>query len=309
MKQLVVLSGKGGTGKTSLTAAFAHLANTDSRSFRTMLVDVDVDAANLELVLSPRIIQQENFWGGQTAVINQVLCSECGLCEGVCRFEAVRINVHHNGRYSIDPIACEGCAACVFQCPSEAIAMHDRIVGQWFRSESRFGPLFHAALQPAQENSGKLVTLVKQYARLLALDEEYELVLIDGPPGTGCPVISAASGSDLALIVAEPTIAGKHDMQRVLQVTDHFEIPSLVCINKADVSPVITHEIEKFCQQNRVEFIGRIPYDETFVHAMARGKPITEFNPESAASQALIVVWSKIADELIGRSNEFSEIS
>jgi MinD superfamily P-loop ATPase len=166
MKQVVVLSGKGGTGKTSITAAFAHLSGTNSQSIRMILVDADVDAANLELVLSPRILQREDFWGGQIAEIDQAICSGCGVCEDVCRFDAVSVNGNNNEIYVIDPIACDGCATCVYQCPCEAITMHDQVVGQWFRSESRYGPLFHAALRPAQENSGKLVTLVKQHARL-----------------------------------------------------------------------------------------------------------------------------------------------
>ncbi|MGD9092171.1 MAG: P-loop NTPase [Anaerolineales bacterium] len=298
MKQLVVLSGKGGTGKTSLTAAFAHLSATNSRSIRTVLVDADVDAANLELVLNPRIVQREDFWGGQIAEIDQSTCSGCGICEDVCRFDAVSVNGSNDGRYIIDSIACDGCATCVFQCPCESITMRDQVVGQWFRSECRYGPLFHAALRPAQENSGKLVTLVKQHGRLLAMDEEYELVLVDGPPGTGCPVISAASGADLALIVVEPTVSGEHDMQRALQVADHFGIRALVSVNKADISPVLTKKIEQFCQQKGIEILGRIPFDEMVIRAMARGKPVTEYHPESSASQALRAVWAKLVDVL-----------
>ena len=189
MKQLVVLSGKGGTGKTSITASFAHLAHTDSA--RAVIADADVDAANLELVLSPHVLEEHDFIGGKVAWIDPQKCENCGLCEQVCRFDAISV---HEGLYQVDPIACDGCAACVHQCPTNAIRMESQLAGHWFRSESLFGPLFHAALRPAQENSGKLVTLVKQQARLLAMDEKYPLIIVDGPPGIGCPVISAVSG-------------------------------------------------------------------------------------------------------------------
>ena len=231
IKQLVILSGKGGTGKTCVTAALAHLASANNPPVSIVLADADVDAANLELLLRPRVLESQDFQGGQVARINEDDCLGCGDCAAVCRFEALKI---HNGTYRVDPIACDGCAACVFQCPEEAIVMREQIVGQWFRSDSRYGPLFHAALHPAQDNSGKLVTLVKQHARLLAMDENRHLVLVDGPPGIGCPVISAASGADLALIVAEPSTAGVHDMRRVLATTGHFGVPSLVCINKTN---------------------------------------------------------------------------
>ena len=181
MKQLVILSGKGGTGKTSVAAAFSHMAAEGPDQISAVLADADVDAANLELVLSPHILEREDFWGGQVAIINQNECISGGECMEVCRFNAI---YESRGLYHVDPIACEGCAACVYQCPCEAITMEKQIAGQWSRSETRFGPLFHAELYPAQENSGKLVTLIKQRARLLALDEDYELVIVDGPPGT-----------------------------------------------------------------------------------------------------------------------------
>lgn len=288
MKQLVILSGKGGTGKTSVAAAFSHLAAEGPDQISAVLADADVDAANLELVLAPHIVEREDFWGGQVAEISQASCTSCGDCVDVCRFDAIH---ESDGLYHVDPIACEGCAACVYHCPCEAITMEKQIAGQWFRSESRFGPLFHAELYPAQENSGKLVTLIKQRARLLALDEGHDLVIVDGPPGIGCPVISAASGADLALIVAEPSAAGMHDMHRILQTTDHFGIRALVCINKSDLYPAGTAEITSFCQDHNIKVIGTIPYDLGVTEAMTHGEPVTAYQSTGAAAKALQEVW------------------
>jgi MinD superfamily P-loop ATPase len=295
MKQLVILSGKGGTGKTSVTAAFAYLAVQDDYPIRIVLADADVDAANLEFVLAPELDEREDFWGGQVVQIDLSICAGCGTCQAVCRFDAVH---DKENKYWIDPIACDGCAACVYQCPEEAIRMQPQLAGEWFRSQSRYGPLFHAALKPAQENSGKLVTLVKQNARLLAMDEDYPLVLVDGPPGIGCPVISAVSGADLALIVTEPSAAGIHDMQRTLQTTAHFGVRTLVCINKADLYPAGATEIATLCREQGVDLIGLIPFDTNVTEAMVLGIPITAYQPDSAASQSLQEIWRKIGDYL-----------
>jgi MinD superfamily P-loop ATPase len=194
---------------------------------------------------------------------------------------------------SVDPIACDGCAACVYQCPTQAIHMEPQLAGHWFRSDSRYGPLFHAVLRPAQENSGKLVTMVKQQARLLALDDVYELIIVDGPPGIGCPVISAASGADLALIVTEPTTAGVHDLERVLQTTEHFGVPALVCINKADLHGEATATIEAFCRERGVEVVGHIPFDTIVTHAMVQGMPVTAYN-DGLTAQTLRQAWARV---------------
>lgn len=295
MKQVVILSGKGGTGKTSLTAALAHLAHDGHVSMKLVLADADVDAANLELLLAPDLIDEHEFTGGQVAIIDPDLCQGCGICQQVCRFEAIKFDdlIHE-----IDPLLCEGCAACHYQCPEAAIRMEQQIAGKWFHSGTRFGPLFHAALRPAQENSGKLVTMVRQQARLMALDGGYQAVLVDGPPGIGCPVISAVSGTDLALIVCEPTAAGIHDMQRALETTAHFNIQTMVCVNKFDLHLEGSEQIELYCQQESVPVLGRIPFDPLVTEAMADAQPVTSYQPDAPASQAISELWIRIASEL-----------
>jgi MinD superfamily P-loop ATPase len=300
MKQLVILSGKGGTGKTSVAAAFAHLASQNGLADQIVLADADVDAANLELVLQPHLLEQEDFRGGQVAVIDESTCASCGDCEAVCRFDAIH---YADGFYQIDPVACDGCAACVYQCPNESISMQEQVAGRLYVSDTRYGPLYHASLYPGRENSGKLVTLVKQRARLRVMDESRQLVIVDGPPGIGCPVISAASGADLALIVAEPSAAGIHDMKRILQTTEHFHLPSLVCINKADIYLLGTKQIEAYCWDNDFEIAGRIPFDETVTEAMVHGEPVTAYQPESPASQALKEIWLRLQTYLGGNGD------
>lgn len=300
MKQLVILSGKGGTGKTSLAAAFAHLAKYGPSPIKAVLVDADVDAANMELVLNPNCLETHDFIGGAVAIIDPQLCQGCGTCEQVCRFDAIipPPNKYGNFVYDIDPIACDGCAACVYQCPEEAIHIEPQHAGRWYNSESRYGQLVHADLFPAQENSGKLVTLVKQNARLSAMDNNYPIIIVDGPPGIGCPVISAASGADLALIVTEPSVAGIHDLQRALQTTNHFRIPSLVVINKADIYPPGTEQIGTICAELGVEVIGKVPFDPTLTEAMINGEPVTAYKPASPASLAIVSIWQAIAARL-----------
>lgn len=270
MKQIVVLSGKGGTGKTTIAAALAHQA---SRRFRITMADADVDAANLELLLAPRKLESHQFTAGKLAVIDPALCSACGVCRGVCRFDAV---LEEGGSYRVDPIACEGCASCFHQCPARAIAMEEQVAGQWFVSETRFGPLVHADLFAGQENSGKLVAQVKQRAREIASNEGHDYLIVDGPPGIGCPVIAASSGADLALLVTEPTVAGIHDLERILGTTDHFRVPARVAVNKYDLNLVRTEEIEDFCRSRGVPVIARIPFDTAVTTSMVKGRAITE---------------------------------
>ncbi len=292
MKQLVILSGKGGTGKTTVAAALAHLA---SREFPIVLADADVDAANLELVLDPAKQETQDFTGGKSAVIDPAECTACGVCYDVCRFEAV---IPGDEAYRVDSLACEGCAACHYQCPANAIRMEEQRDGQWFRSDTRFGPLFHAHLFAGQENSGKLVTLVKQQARLLGQDTGAALLVVDGPPGIGCPVISASSGMDLALHVVEPTVSGMHDLERILATTDHFGVQSLVAINKADLNPARSDGIAAFCAERGVELVGRIPYDTVVTEAMVQGRPVTE-HTDGPVTEALRDVWEQVKKRLL----------
>jgi len=294
MKQLVILSGKGGTGKTSVAAALAHLA---SQELPIVLADADVDAANLELVLNPTRLEEHAFMGGQLAVIDADKCTLCGTCYDVCRFDAI---LPGDDTYRVDPLACEGCASCVYQCPEEAIHSEERQAGLWFRSDTRFGPLFHAHLFAAQENSGKLVTMVKQQGRLLGLDQGRELLIVDGPPGIGCPVISASAGADLALLVVEPTVSGIHDLERALGTVMHFRVPALVCINKADLNPAQTAAIETYCRAQGIEVVGTLPFDTVVTEAMVHGQPVTAYQPDGAMATALREAWSRLQARLEG---------
>ncbi len=301
MKQLVILSGKGGTGKTTVAAALAHLA---SHEFPILLADADVDAANLELVLDPVKQETHDFSGGKAAVVEPEKCTACGRCAEVCRFDAI---IPGDAAYRVDGLACEGCAACFYQCPADAIRMEEQRDGQWFRSDTRFGLLFHAHLFAGQENSGKLVTLVKQRARLLGRQTGAALLLVDGPPGIGCPVIAASAGADLALHVVEPTVSGVHDLERILATTDHFGVQSLAAINKADLNPKRVEEIAVFCAARGIEIAGHIPYDDVVTEAMVQGRPVTEY-ADGPVAEALRDVWARIRGRLFpdsaARTNE-----
>jgi len=298
VKQLVILSGKGGTGKTSVAAALAHLA---WQEMPIVMADADVDAANLELLLDPVKIEEHVFMGGQVAIIDPELCSLCGICQDVCRFDAVINDTLPGGQqvYRIDPLACEGCASCVHQCPVEAIHSEEQQAGLWFSSDTSLGPLFHAHLFAAQENSGKLVTVVKQQGRLLAMDEGRELLIVDGPPGIGCPVISASAGADLALLVTEPTVSGIHDLERILGTVSHFRVPALVLINKADVNLAQTANIAAYCRERGLPLVGQLPYDDVITQAMVQRQPVTVYQPDGAMAGALRDMWAQVRERLV----------
>ena len=280
MKQIVVISGKGGTGKTIITASFASLAKSK------VIADCDVDAADLHLLLHPTIRETHEFSAGKTALIDQQQCTQCGKCEEICRFGAI-VN------YLVDPISCEGCGICFHICPEKAIKMVDNLSGKWFVSETRHGPFVHAKLGIAEENSGKLVTLVRQNAKLIAEEEKKDFVIIDGPPGIGCPVIASMSGVDIALIVTEATLSGIHDLERVAGVAHHFGIKSLVCINKYDLNLIVTKRIEEYCRGNSTQLVGKIPFDTSVTEALVRGLPVVEYS-NNHVTEEIKSVWEKI---------------
>ena len=284
MKQLTIISGKGGTGKTSVTAAFTTLSESH------VIADCDVDAADLHLILDPTIKKREDFFGGKLAVIDGGKCQHCDECMNVCRFNAIR-------DYSVDPISCEGCGVCVQACPEGAISLEQHRSGQWFISDTRCGPMIHAQLDIGEDNSGKLVSMVRQQARLTAESAGKQYVLIDGPPGIGCPVIAAITGVDLVLAVTEPTLSGIHDLKRVAGVASHFSIPVVVCINKYDINPDNSRHIEEYCANNGLEVLGKIPYDQCVTKAMVNKKSIIEY-PCGEVTKEAKHLWTRVREKL-----------
>jgi MinD superfamily P-loop ATPase len=286
MKELVILSGKGGTGKTTLTAAFAGLSKNK------VLADTDVDAPDLHLLLRPEIKHEELFKGGHYAVIDKQRCIQCGECQKLCRFDAI------SEEFEIDPIDCEGCGVCVHFCPEEAIDFPQRTCGKWFISQTRFAPLVHAQLDVGEENSGLLATLVRQQAKILAKENGYDLVIVDGPPGIGCPVIASVTGASAVLIVTEPSPSGLHDLERIWQLAfKHFGIPCLVCINKFDLYMQMTEKIEAFCQKNSIFLTPKISFDQKVVEALVNGKTLIEYQTRASATVAQI--WQKVYQFLL----------
>ena len=288
-KELVVISGKGGTGKTSLTACFAALAKS------TVISDCDVDAADLHLILSPKIKERGLFSGGTEVNINQDKCTQCGDCKQACRFSAVKEN-EINGliRYSIDEIACEGCGVCKLVCEYDAIKSKKAVNGEWFMSDTRFGPMSHAKLGVAEENSGRLVTLVRDKANLLARQNGCHEIILDGAPGTGCPVISSLTGTSYALTVTEPTVSGVHDLERIMQVIKHFGIESGVVVNKYDLNPELTKEIEKLAEKYNANFLGTIPYGKEVTEAQMRKLSVVEYT-KTPVTDSINEIWHKIS--------------
>jgi len=287
MHELVVISGKGGTGKTSLVAAFASLAQ------QKVLCDADVDAADLHLLMDPRIRARHDFQSGHDAVIDAAKCTQCGLCMDLCRWDAVRED------YTIDPIDCEGCGVCVYFCPERAIDFPEKTCGEWYISETRFGPMVHARLGIAEENSGKLVALIRQEAKKLAEERSLDLILTDGPPGIGCPVIASLGGASGALIVTEPTVAGRHDMERVGQLAEFFRVPVMVCVNKSDLNPDSTRDIQRYAEEKGYTFLGNIPFDPVFTKAMVQGQTILEYDTHTVAGEAVLQIWNRLMDSAV----------
>ena len=291
MKEVVVISGKGGTGKTSIVASFAALAKN------AVLADCDVDAADLHLVLEPKIMQKSDFSSGKRAAIVAEKCSGCGKCKELCRFDAIHLNGEGNDvvdkTFTVDPITCEGCKVCVEFCPVDAIEFNDCINGQWFISDTRFGPMVHARLGIAEENSGKLVTLIRKEAKRIAAEEKKNLLIVDGSPGIGCPVIASITGADLVLIITEPTLSGKHDLGRVADLAAGFKIPALVAINKFDLNPDMAKEIEEDVHSRNTKVVGRIHYDDAFTKAQILKSTVVEYTG-GAVSQELKALWRNV---------------
>lgn len=292
MRELVVISGKGGTGKTSLTAAFAGLA------VEGVLCDADVDAADLHLLTAPVVRDRNEFRGGGVAAIDHQRCSQCGLCRDKCRWNAI------SEAYSVDHIACEGCGVCVWMCPEGAIEFKEKICGEWFISDTRFGPMVHARLGIAEENSGKLVTFIRREAKTLAEKQGRNLILTDGPPGVGCPVIASIGGATALLIVTEPTVSGFHDMDRVAQLAAHFKVPSMVCVNKYDLNIEKSRAIEARAVEMGLIVLEPVPFDPVVTHAMVRGQTVLEYDPNSQVSGVVRRVWETILEYLASKDGK-----
>jgi len=283
MRQITVLSGKGGTGKTTITASFAVLAK------KAVVADCDVDAPDLHMLLHPEIIETQEFKGSKLAVINEARCIKCGLCREKCKFNAVTES------FAIDSFSCEGCGVCAIVCPTNAIALTERVSGHAYISKTKYGFMAHAMLSPSESNSGKLVTLVRQNAKILAEREHCNFIIIDGPPGIGCPVIASVTGVDAGLVVTEPTMSGIHDLKRALQLLEHFNVQPFVCVNTYDINKDNAEKIESFCKENGINVIGKIPFNPIVTEAMVNGKTIIEYSPRNAVAKEIEGIWEKLS--------------
>lgn len=281
MKQIVVISGKGGTGKTSVVSGLASVGG------RKVLSDCDVDAADLHLILEPDIIESNDFFSGERPSIDSEKCISCGKCLDFCRFDAV------SDDFKIIDEKCEGCGVCSYVCPVDAVSTTPRKCGQWFISDTRFGKMVHACLGIGEENSGKLVTTVRRASADVAKQEGCEVVLVDGSPGVGCPVIASLTDADMALFVAEPTVSAIHDLERVHSLTRHFKLPSMTIINKCGINSELENTIRKFCKDNEIPLAGELPYDSIFTRAQLEKKSIVEFDPE-CLGKTFVKIWNSI---------------
>jgi MinD superfamily P-loop ATPase len=290
--ELVVISGKGGTGKTSIVASFFALAES------AVVADCDVDAADLHLVLDPTVRRRWPFSAGKTAVIDAERCSGCGVCAERCRFDAVRMPGGGSSlAYEVDPISCEGCGVCVDVCPTQAASLVSSVNGEWFVSDSRRGPMVHARLGIAQENSGKLVSLVRREAKALAVSKRRALLICDGSPGIGCPVIASIAGARMVLVVTEPTLSGLHDLERVAELCRQFNVKTAVCINKADINPEVSNRIAAEAATRGISVLGRIRYDESVTTAQVGRMAVVEHG-DSPAAHDIRALWERVRDEL-----------
>jgi len=299
MKELIVISGKGGTGKTSITAALASLASAEKKP--PVLVDCDVDAANLHLVTGPKNLETNDFIGGAKAWIDPQRCRGKGTCVDVCRFDAVKADGSGGAdttvRHRVDAYACEGCGLCAEVCPERAITMRPVNSGQWHTAQTRFGPMVHGRLGIAESNSGKLVTLLRTTARDLATEKGLDVILVDGPPGIGCPTIASLTGAGYALVVTEPTLSGFHDMQRAIQLAARFNVATGICINKSDINDEISDRIASWAGEQGLDILARLPYDTTVTRAQAAGKTIIEIG-FNRLTQPLTLLWETLGHRL-----------
>ncbi len=286
MKEIVVISGKGGTGKTSISASFAHLGGKD-----VVVADCDVDAADMHLLMMPDFAEEEDFFSGEIARIDQDACTQCGKCAEVCRFEAIPVI---NGKYIVEPLDCEGCGYCPRVCPTDAIVMEEQNVGKWYVSGIKTGSIMvHARLGIGAENSGKLVAKVKNEAKRIAEETGKKIVIVDGSPGVGCPVVSSLSGADFVILVTEPTVSGLHDLKRVYELVKKFRIKAGCIINKSDLNLQMTDEIESYLEQENIISLSHLPYDEAFTRAMTMGQTIVEYD-ENGLNKTIVETWSSI---------------
>jgi len=285
IKEIVVISGKGGTGKTSITASFAALAEN------AVLADCDVDAADLHLILNPSNTEKNLFVSGNIAEIREDDCGGCGVCYDYCRFDA--ITASGNGKYRVEETSCEGCGVCVEFCPDKAIDFPPRECGEWYVSDTRFGIMVHAKLLPGGENSGKLVSLVRNEAKKSALINNRNLIITDGPPGTGCPVIAAVTGASAVVVVTEPTLSGIHDLERVLSLVNHFKIKAFVVVNKWDINPGNAERIKEISELKAAVFLGMVPYSKDFTKAQIEGHSVIE-NSEGVSKDNILKIWEKL---------------
>jgi len=286
MKEIVIISGKGGTGKTSITASFAYLGGKD-----IVVADCDVDAADMHLLLEPDFKNSEDFYSGELAIINYEICINCGKCAEVCRFNAIQLN---KGIHFIDPISCDGCGYCARVCPVEAITNEIQNVGKTYISNTKAGNIMvHARLGIGADNSGKLVAKVKNEAKRIATENKAEMIIADGSPGIGCPVVSSLSGADFVVLVTEASVSGLHDLKRVYELVKKFKIKAGCIINKYDINQMLSQEIEKFLIEENIVFISKLPYNEDFTKAMTIGKTIVEYENEELKN-IVTDSWNKV---------------
>lgn len=283
VKQVSIVSGKGGTGKTTLSAAFSYLAQN------ALIADCDVDAPNLHLILKPDIVKKFDYFGSKKAFLKQDLCVQCGLCFNICRFEAIEFK---DNSYKVKDYACEGCGACTIVCPTKALSLEKKLNGEFFESTTKFGYMAHALLNPGEETSGGLISEVRKLSMSIAYQKKIPLIIIDGAPGIACPATSSIVGSKYVIVVSEPTMSGLHDLKRMVDTVKHFKIPLGIVINKYDINENQSDAICHYAKEEKIEIIGKIPYDNAIVRATQQAESLINYDCESA--NAIKIIWEKV---------------